>query len=91
MLPAQQCLHPDNLFGLQLHLRLIDQIELIALQRPAQIILQLQTFFSLHLHGGDIAPDLHILFLGVMHSRIRILNQLLCSISVAGVNTHPEA
>ncbi|MNC73414.1 hypothetical protein D3C75_1246050 [compost metagenome] len=90
MIPAQQRLHPDNFFGLKPHLRLIDEIEFIALQCPAQIIFQLEAFFGLHLHGRYIAADLHVLLFGVMYSRIRILDQLFRCIPITRVDTHTE-
>ena len=74
--PAQQRLDAGDLAGRQIHLRLIVQRELLALQRMAQAVFQRQAFDRLHLRFlGEEAEIVLAVFLGEIHRRIGALGQ----------------
>ena len=74
--PAQQRLDAGDLPGRQVHLRLVVQRELVALQRMAQGVFQRQPLDRLHLHFlGEEAEIVLAVFLGEIHRHVGILGQ----------------
>jgi hypothetical protein len=71
--PTDQRLHGDHSTALQIHLGLIKQFKLVALQRPAQIRIERQQFVAPRIHVGSkeavlIAPSR----LGPVHGGVGI-------------------
>src|SRR5450756_2103536 len=56
MAPAHECLHPDDGFGGQIDLRLVEELELLPLNREPQLVLNLDTLR--HLASHDVIVEL---------------------------------
>src|SRR5450756_1876817 len=56
MAPTHECLHPDDGFGGQIDLRLVEELELLPLKREPQLVLYLDTLC--HLASHDVVVEL---------------------------------
>ena len=91
MLPAHQRLSADGL-ALRVHLHLIEQQQLVFLQRGAQVLLQRHAVEHGGVHFGvkkahDVAPGLF----GLVHGKVSVLHQVISAGGVVGEQHHPNA
>ncbi len=91
MLPAQQRFGADDAAILEADLGLVVQFQLIALERTAQRIFQLQRMHGAGLHFGSekavtVAPALF----GAVHRGVGPLRQRVEIVAVAGIHRNPD-
>lgn len=85
MLPANQCFDPDHAVIAVADLWLIDQIELIANQRIAQVFFQFTAPAHLAVDAGDVELiAVARTGLGQRHGLLGLLQQLLGAVAVLG-------
>jgi len=76
--PTNQRLGGDQLAAVQVDLRLVDQVELVVVQRPVQPALDLQPIMlALGQRGREHLPAIAGAPLAVVHGDVRVLDQLL--------------
>ena len=85
VLPAQQCFDADHFMAGIADLGLVDQIELIALQRTAQVLVE----FTTHTHFAVQAGDIELVAiaragLGQHHRLLGLLQQFLGIVTIVG-------
>src|SRR5580704_10403889 len=92
MLPAEKRLQADDLSGGHIHLRLINQKELISVERQTETVLQGQPLSDFGVHFlGEESKVVASLFFGAVHGSISILDQGFCTLTVVRKNADAEA
>ena len=92
MIPAEQCFVADNLVGLDIDQRLVEQLQLVALQGLAKVQFDIAPFLHRFVHRrfeqrNAAAP----VFLGMIEGDIGIFDQLFASVAAFGGNGHTDA
>src|SRR5450759_118187 len=92
MAPTHECLHPDDGFGGQVDLRLVEELELLPLKREPQLVLYLDTLCPLASHDVVVelirVPAAVLRFLRRDHD---VLKQSVCISTVAREERDPYA
>ena len=92
MLPPDESLHPDDLPCVNADLRLVIDLELIALKRPAQLVLQRESLQSALVHVRRVELEVaSTLLLGAIECRASVLQQVLRVHCIVRVKTYADA
>jgi hypothetical protein len=92
MLPAHQRLEGVDHAGLQVHPRLVEQAQLLPLDRAPQALLHRQALVGELVHlGGEELEGVAPLGLGAVHRRVRVLEQRLHVRAVLRMRLMPGA
>ena len=84
MLPAHQGFDADHRPGFGIDLRLVVEQQLVAFQRPSQVRLQAQPVHALRIHAVVVEQEgILAAGLGLVHRRVRRLEQTLDGVGVA--------
>ena len=85
MAPAQQRLHADDATLAQLHLRLVVQLQFLALQGAAQILFHRQPLQGADMHVASVELNVvAAVFLGSIHGGIGVFQQGFHILAVPG-------
>ncbi len=91
MLPPQECLCASESVSRQPEDGLVDEAELIAMQRLTELADEVESTHSCEVHRGRVMLEAALFtMLGGVHRQISIANEVFCRISVV-CNGDPHA
>ena len=89
--PAQQCFHAPQAQVLQVHARLIDQLQLLLLHRSAQAQFQRHAPTDTTTQAVMIETYASTELLGMVHGHVGVFEQALHVVTVLRITGHPQA